>query len=112
MPQGRVTRVGRVAAENGDVAPPLQPGWMPERAVSMDGDRLGANIARTTSRGRNGLMADPEPKSRRDAELDAADEARRAAEADVAAGRVVPHERVRQWLAKLARGEREPPPDA
>ena len=34
------------------------------------------------------------------------------AEADYAAGRVVPHERVREWLARLARGERVPPPEA
>jgi|GEM_PF-1747181 len=32
------------------------------------------------------------------------------AEADIRAGRVVPHERVREWLAKLAKGEHEPPP--
>jgi predicted transcriptional regulator len=45
---------------------------------------------------------------------DAAAEARldAEAEADEAAGRVVPHERVREWLAKLSRGERVPPPEA
>jgi predicted transcriptional regulator len=32
------------------------------------------------------------------------------AEADVAAGRVVPHEKVREWLLKLAKGEVVPPP--
>jgi predicted transcriptional regulator len=32
------------------------------------------------------------------------------AEADVAAGRVIPHERVCEWLTKLAEGERVPPP--
>jgi len=39
-------------------------------------------------------------------------EARAIAEAraDYAAGRVVPHERVREWLLKLARGENVPPP--
>jgi hypothetical protein len=31
--------------------------------------------------------------------------------ADYAAGRVVPHDRVREWLAKLARAERVPPTD-
>ncbi|HXE55589.1 MAG TPA: hypothetical protein VN541_21375 [Tepidisphaeraceae bacterium] len=35
-----------------------------------------------------------------------------AAEADVAAGRVVPHERVREWLERLAKGEKVPPPSA
>jgi predicted transcriptional regulator len=49
-----------------------------------------------------------------DTELDEAQEARLDAEAqaDVAAGRVVPHERVREWLIKLAKGIREPPPRA
>jgi predicted transcriptional regulator len=32
------------------------------------------------------------------------------AEADVTAGRVVPHERVREWLQRLIRGEKTPPP--
>jgi predicted transcriptional regulator len=32
------------------------------------------------------------------------------ARADVAAGRVVPHERVREWLLRLAKGEKVPPP--
>jgi len=32
------------------------------------------------------------------------------ARADVAAGRVVSHERVREWLLRLARGEKVPPP--
>ena len=41
---------------------------------------------------------------------DAATEARLdvEAEADALAGRVVPHDRVREWLAALARGERTP----
>ena len=45
---------------------------------------------------------------------DAAHEARldAEAEADYLAGRVVPHARVREWLAKLAKGERIPPPEA
>ena len=39
-------------------------------------------------------------------------EARAIAEADaaVAAGKGVPHERVRDWLLKLAKGEVAPPP--
>ena len=47
-------------------------------------------------------------------ESEAAREARLDAEAvaDHAAGRVVPHERVRVWLGRLARGERVPPPEA
>ncbi|MBV9828109.1 MAG: antitoxin [Alphaproteobacteria bacterium] len=59
-------------------------------------------------------MADPEAKSIFDMEPDAAHEARLDAEAEAAykAGRVVPHERVREWLMKLAKGERVPPPRA
>jgi predicted transcriptional regulator len=34
------------------------------------------------------------------------------ARADIAAGNGVPHERVREWLLKLAKGERVPPPTA
>jgi hypothetical protein len=34
------------------------------------------------------------------------------AEADVKANRTVPHERVRQWLARLIEGEEVPPPSA
>jgi hypothetical protein len=34
------------------------------------------------------------------------------AEADFAAGRVVPHKTVREWLEKLARGERVLPPSS
>ena len=48
------------------------------------------------------LPLDPAAEARADAE----------AEADVAAGRVVPHDRVRLWLQRLARGEKVPPPDA
>ena len=45
---------------------------------------------------------------------DAAAEARAdaAAEADVKAGRVVPHESVRALLARLVKGEKVPPPSA
>ena len=57
-------------------------------------------------------MADTEVNSIFDLEADEALEARLDAEAEaaVAAGRVVPHERVREWLTQLARGERVPPP--
>jgi predicted transcriptional regulator len=41
---------------------------------------------------------------------DEAAEAR--AEADVKAGRVVAHERVREWLLRLVKGEKTPPPSA
>ncbi len=41
-----------------------------------------------------------------DAKARAIEEAR----ADVAAGRVVDHKIVREWLAKLAAGENAPPP--
>ena len=59
-------------------------------------------------------MADTSVKSIFDMEPDAAHEARLDAEAMAAyrAGRVVPHERVREWLMKLAKGERVPPPRA
>ena len=59
-------------------------------------------------------MAEANTKSIFEMKPDAAHAARLDAEADadVAAGRVVPHARVREWLAKLARGEQEPPPEA
>lgn len=34
------------------------------------------------------------------------------ARADIAAGKGVPHERVREWLLRLAKGEKVPPPTA
>jgi len=51
-------------------------------------------------------VADSKARSILDMPPDAATEARldAEAEADYAAGRVVPHERVREWLAKLAKG--------
>jgi hypothetical protein len=59
------------------------------------------------------ITAVPKLKSIFDMEPDTAHEARLDAEADAdyEAGRVVPHERVREWLRKLARGERVPPPE-
>ena len=47
--------------------------------------------------------------------FDDIDEARKAraiaeARADVAAGRVVPHAAVAEWLQRIANGERPPPP--
>jgi hypothetical protein len=61
-----------------------------------------------------GFMTEAEPRSIFDMEPDAAHEARldAEAEADCAAGRVVPHERVREWFAELVKGERIPPPEA
>jgi hypothetical protein len=49
-----------------------------------------------------------------DTDPDVANEARLDAEAMAAyrAGEFVPHSRVREWLARLARGERVPPPEA
>jgi len=57
-------------------------------------------------------MAEPEVKSIFDIPPDEAEEARldAEAEADFAAGRVIPHERVREWLLKLAKGEKAPLP--
>jgi predicted transcriptional regulator len=59
-------------------------------------------------------MAETETRSILDLPLDAAEEARLDTEADaeIEAGKGVPHERVREWLLKLARGEKVPPPEA
>ncbi|MBV9814018.1 MAG: hypothetical protein JO326_14815 [Acetobacteraceae bacterium] len=63
-----------------------------------------------------GQEAEAERQARiaRDAEGVAEAEARADAdaEADIKAGRVVPHERVREWLARLVEGEKGPPPSA
>jgi predicted transcriptional regulator len=58
-------------------------------------------------------MAETEAKSILDLPLDEAEEARLDAEADaeIEAGKGVPHERVREWLLKLAKGEKSPPPE-
>ena len=58
-------------------------------------------------------MAETEAKSIFDIPPDEALEARLDAEAwsDYQAGRVIPHERMRARLAKLAKGEKVPPPD-
>jgi hypothetical protein len=60
------------------------------------------------------LMADIENRSTFDMGSDPALEARLDAEAEVAytAGRYVEHGRVREWLMKLSKGERLPPPRA
>jgi predicted transcriptional regulator len=57
-------------------------------------------------------MANPEPVSVIDLESDAELEGRldAEAEADVAAGRVISHERMTEWLNRLTKGERTPPP--
>ena len=57
-------------------------------------------------------MTETKPRSIFDTPPDAATEARLDAEAEAncAAGRVVPHERAREWLARLAKGEKVPPP--
>ena len=59
-------------------------------------------------------MPEPDAKSIFDIEPDMAVEARLDAEAEAAytAGRVVPQERVRVWLTKLANGEKALPPRA
>ena len=59
-------------------------------------------------------MAESGTKSIFDIEPDEALEARLDAEAEAAyqAGQVVPHEKVVEWLTKLAKGERVPPPAA
>lgn len=55
-------------------------------------------------------MAETETKSIFDIPLDDAAEAAAdaAAEAEIDAGQGVPHEHVREWLAKLGKGERFP----
>ena len=57
-------------------------------------------------------MADSDTKSTFETDPNAAREARldAEAEADYAAGRVISHERMCEWLAKLAKGEKVPPP--
>ncbi len=59
-------------------------------------------------------MAEPELKSVLDLPLGEAEEARldAAADAEIAAGLGVPHEQVREWLMRLAKGEKVPPPAA
>lgn len=57
-------------------------------------------------------MANPDPGSVFDLEDDAALEALRdaEAEAEVTAGRTVPHDKVRIWLKDLAQGCKTTPP--
>ena len=59
-------------------------------------------------------MDDHEPQSILELPFDEAEDARLDAEADaeIQAGKGVPHERVREWLLKLAKGEKVPPPQA
>jgi predicted transcriptional regulator len=59
-------------------------------------------------------MADGDAKSIFDIEPDVAFEARldAEAEAEIDAGQGVPHQRVREWLTRLAAGERLSPPTA
>ncbi len=58
-------------------------------------------------------MGEHETKSILGLPLDEAEEARldAAADAEIEAGKGVPHARVREWLRKLAKGERVPPPE-
>ena len=58
-------------------------------------------------------MSEPDPPGLNDspAAFDADyDERSAAADADVAAGRVVPHARVGRWLQSIIDGKPEPPP--
>ncbi len=59
-------------------------------------------------------MAEPKLRSLFDIRPDAAVEAAAdaAANAEIEAGHGVPHARVREWLAKLSKGEKLPPPTA
>lgn len=58
------------------------------------------------------MTTEPDPKPARETQDDEAEQARldALAEAEMDAGKGVPHERVREWLLKLAAGERVPPP--
>jgi predicted transcriptional regulator len=60
------------------------------------------------------FMENPEAKSVFDTPLDSAEEARldAIADAEIDAGKGVPHEKLREWLEKLATGEKVPPPTA
>jgi predicted transcriptional regulator len=57
-------------------------------------------------------MTDTKVKSGLDVPLDEAAEAEAdaAADAEIEAGHGVPHEVVREWLLRLAKGEKVPPP--
>ena len=59
-------------------------------------------------------MAETDVRSILDTPLDEAEEAHldAAANAEIEAGKGVPHERVRKWLLRLAKGEKVPPPTA
>jgi len=59
-------------------------------------------------------MSASDAKSVFDTPLDDAEEARldAIADAEIEAGKGVPHEKAREWLVKLAKGERVPPPSA
>jgi predicted transcriptional regulator len=59
-------------------------------------------------------MAKTDTNSIFDLPLDDAEEARldAAAENEIEAGHGVPHDRVREWLLKLAKGDKVPPPTA
>jgi hypothetical protein len=91
--------------------PPDARGKGPQAGAWWEGDRSfsGAISCGKIGGAKDGQMA--EPKSIFD-EIDEKAEARAIAEAeaDIAAGRVVPHAKVREWLLKLAKGEVTPPP--
>ena len=55
-------------------------------------------------------MSQPEPSIFDEIDEAAEERALAEAEADVAAGRVVPHERVREWLASIGTPDESPPP--
>jgi len=60
------------------------------------------------------LMSAPDAKSVFETPLNDAEEARldALADAEIDAGEGIPHEQVREWLKKLAKGEKVPPPSA
>ena len=55
-------------------------------------------------------MSQPEPSIFDEVDEEAEARALTEAEADVAAGRVVPHERVREWLASIGTPDETPTP--
>ena len=83
-------------------------------AVPLHRSRFSVSPVSATITTLRGSMAESDTKSVFDMEPDPALEARldAKAEAEIDAGRGVPHERVREWLSKLGKGEKLPPPVA
>ena len=59
-------------------------------------------------------MNEADARSIFDAPVDEAEEARldAVADAEIESGKGVPHDKVREWLLRLAKGQKGPPPSA